>query len=452
MDHLRDYGQDQELIKQFLKDVTYMDEDGNVKSKYADTLRRLANREQMLMHVELADMEKFNQDLTRAVSKNTKRYTHLFYEVLDEILPSYKTSEPPQKDVMDIFIEQRIFIAERNQRNNAGQSQGVTQSSNPNTAAGLDVDGKYPPDLIRKAELYFKPSSFVTTPIREIQAEHMGHLINVKGVVTRATDVKPKITIATYTCDQCGCESFQTVSGQSFMPIQECSSSACKANKTLGRLNLQVRGSKFVKYQEIKLQEHSDQVPTGHIPRTMTIVVYGELTRCCIPGDHISVSGIFLPIEKQGFRMKTGGLTSDTCIEAHFLTKMSKSEDDELNDDAMSGEEAKRLVAGEENFLFKLASSIAPEIWGHEELKKALLLLLVGGVDTSPRGMKVRGNINICLMGDPGVAKSQLLSFIDRLASRSKCSTFRLSIIDSILPHCTEFATIRPVACNIIMR
>ena len=74
----------------------------------------------------------------------------------------------------------------------------------------------------------------------------------------------------------------------------------------------------------------------------------------------------------------------------------------------------------EDDFYEKLASSIAPEIYGHEDIKKALLLLLVGGVDRSPRGMKIRGNINICLMGDPGVAKSQLLGYIDRLAPRSE--------------------------------
>ena len=77
-------------------------------------------------------------------------------------------------------------------------------------------------------------------------------------------------------------------------------------------------------------------------------------------------------------------------------------------------------ILQEENFYEKLSSSIAPEIYGHEDIKKALLLLLVGGVDKNPSGMKIRGCINICLMGDPGVAKSQLLSYIDRLAPRSQ--------------------------------
>ena len=67
---------------------------------------------------------------------------------------------------------------------------------------------------------------------------------------------------------------------------------------------------------------------------------------------------------------------------------------------------------------FLFFSITAPEIYGHDDIKKALLLLLVGGVDRSPAGMKIRGNINICLMGDPGVAKSQLLSYMDRLAPR----------------------------------
>jgi len=74
----------------------------------------------------------------------------------------------------------------------------------------------------------------------------------------------------------------------------------------------------------------------------------------------------------------------------------------------------------EEDFYEKLASSLAPEIYGHEDVKKALLLLLVGGVDCNPHGMKIRGTINILLMGDPGVAKSQLLSYIDRIAPRSE--------------------------------
>jgi len=102
---------------------------------------------------------------------------------------------------------------------------------------------------------------------------------------------------------------------------------------------------------------------------------------------------------------------------------MNKTEDDQTEGQELTPEELKMVA--EDDFYEKLSMSIAPEIYGHVDVKKALLLLLVGGVDKSPKGMKIRGNINICLMGDPGVAKSQLLSYIDRLAHRSQYTTGR---------------------------
>merc|ERR1712141_445672 len=98
--------------------------------------------------------------------------------------------------------------------------------------------------------------------------------------------------------------------------------------------------------------------------------------------------------------------------------------EDELGAEQEMTEEELRALNGED-FYNKLSSSIAPEIYGHDDIKKALLLLLVSGVDRNPAGMKIRGNINICLMGDPGVAKSQLLSYMDRLAPRSQYTTGR---------------------------
>lgn len=73
------------------------------------------------------------------------------------------------------------------------------------------------------------------------------------------------------------------------------------------------------------------------------------------------------------------------------VVKMNKTEDDELGAEELTEDEIKQVA--EDDFYDKLASSIAPEIYGHEDVKKALLLLLVGGVDKSPRGMKIRGKV-----------------------------------------------------------
>lgn len=95
-----------------------------------------------------------------------------------------------------------------------------------------------------------------TVAIRDVKAEHIGQLVTVKGIVTRCTEVKPLISVATYTCDQCGAETYQPINGLSFMPLIMCSSDDCRVNKSGGRLYLQTRGSKFVKFQEIRIQEH----------------------------------------------------------------------------------------------------------------------------------------------------------------------------------------------------
>lgn len=105
------------------------------------------------------------------------------------------------------------------------------------------------------------------------------------------------------------------------------------------------------------------------------------------------------------------------------VISLNKSAEDEKSSSDLTEEEVAALTQAD--FYAKLATSLAPEIYGHLDVKKALLLLLVGGVDQNADGMKIRGNINICLMGDPGVAKSQLLGYISRLAPRSQYTTGR---------------------------
>ena len=312
------------------------------------------------------------------------------------------------KDTLDVYIEHRLLAEQR-----------LYSADAPR-----DPKNRFPNELLRRFECYFRPpTNAKAVSVRQIKARQIGKLVSVKGVVIRATEVKPMLQVATYTCDRCGAETYQPISSASFMPIEMCQSQDCQINKSGGRLCLQTRGSKFVKFQEIKIQEHSEQVPVGNIPRALTIYAKGENTRLCRPGDHVMVTGVFLPVLKTGFNQLSSGLLSDTFVEAHSIVKLNKTEDEEMLAEQLTEEEATRIC--EDDFYSKLTNSIAPEIYGMEDVKKALLLMLVGGVDKNPRGMKIRGNINICLMGDPGVAKSQLLNYIDRLAVRSQYTTGR---------------------------
>ncbi|XP_013393815.1 DNA replication licensing factor mcm7 [Lingula anatina] len=405
----RDYAAEKDKIKTFLSE--FYAEDGGKNFKYCSQLMKLAHREQVALTIDLDDINEHDPELAEAIVENTRRYTNLFADVVQDMLPDFKEKDVIVKDALDVYIEHRLLLQ---QRNHPDSQSDVTR----------DARNKYPAELMRRFEIYFKSSGNQKhVSVRDVKADSIGKLVSVKGIVTRATEVKPMMVVATYTCDQCGAETYQPIASPVFMPLIMCPSQDCVTNRSGGRLYLQTRGSKFIKFQELKIQEHSDQVPVGNIPRSMTVYCKGENTRLAQPGDHVSVTGIFLPMVRSGYKQIAAGLLSETFLDAHRIVRMNKTEDDELEAADLTEDEISQMA--ENDFYEKLAYSIAPEIYGLEDVKKALLLLLVGGVDRSPKGMKIRGNINICLMGDPGVAKSQLLSYVDRLAPRSQYTTGR---------------------------
>ncbi|XP_010007753.1 PREDICTED: DNA replication licensing factor MCM7, partial [Nestor notabilis] len=323
--------------------------------------------------VALDDVAEAEPAVAEAACDNTRRYRSLFMEAVQELLPLYRDQEVPPRDVLDVYLEHRVLLEQR------GRAKGEPR----------DPQNQYPPELLRRFELYFQPPS-TSKPlvIRDVKADSIGKLVTVAGIVTRVTEVKPMMVVATYTCDQCGAETYQPIQAPTFTPLLLCPSRECRMERAGGRLYLQTRGSKFIKYQELKMQEHTDQVPVGHLPRSITVAVHGDNTRLAQPGDHVSVTGVFLPLLKSGFRQVAQGLLSETYLEAHHIVKMNKSEEDELGAGDLTEEELQQIT--QEDFYEKLAASIAPEIYGHEDVKKALLLLLVGGVERNPHGMKIR--------------------------------------------------------------
>jgi DNA replication licensing factor MCM7 len=291
----------------------------------------------------------------------------------------------------------------------------------------------FPPELTRRYNLNIKPvtpagsSSERNTKamaVRQVRGEHLGHLITIRGIATRVSDVKPSIKVNAYTCESCGDEIFQPVTGKQFTPLTECPSKACKENNTKGQLFLSTRASKFLPFQEVKIQEMADQVPVGHIPRQLTAHCHGALTRQVNPGDVVDLAGIFLPTPYTGFKAIRAGLLTDTYLEVQHVTQHKKAYDDIV----LAQSTVRRMNELERSgqLYEMLARSIAPEIFGHIDVKKALLLQLIGGVTKEMGdGMRIRGDINVCLMGDPGVAKSQLLKYITKVAPRGVYTTGR---------------------------
>lgn len=286
-----------------------------------------------------------------------------------------------------------------------------------------DIRNALPPQLFRRYEVRIRPrqeDEKNALSLRNVKANDLGKLVTIKAIVLRSSDVKPQILVATYTCDTCGYENYQQVTGKSFTPLPRCVSEVCKAKGIMGKVNMTTRGCKFQKYQEVKVQELPEQVPVGNIPRSMTVICRGETTRNVQPGDIVTIGGIYLPTPYTGFKAISAGITTDTYLEAMHLTKTKKQ------DSAVSTEGYAIIqeLFNDENLYDKLAKSIAPEIFGHDDVKKALLLQLIGGMSRKQKdGMKTRGDLHICLMGDPGVAKSQLLKHMQKLATRCVYTT-----------------------------
>ncbi|EIW66034.1 hypothetical protein TREMEDRAFT_35470, partial [Tremella mesenterica DSM 1558] len=385
--------------------------EGRSKAKYMKVLRKVANRQLAEVTVDLSDLRKFDNDtsLLNNITRNTRRYINLFSEVIDKIMPQPDHELDHTADVLDLIMQQRREMNEQ-----------IAQGER-----GPQDTGMFPPELMRRYNVYFKPGRGAEVlAVRSVKGVHLGKLITVRGIVTRVSEVKPLLLVNAYTCDSCGNEIFQEIAQKSFTPLVTCPSEQCTRNNTNGQLHMQTRASRFRPFQEVKIQEMADQVPVGHIPRSMTIHLYGTLTRSVNPGDVVNISGIFLPTPYTGFRAIRAGLLQDTFLEATHVHQLKKQYHAmELTPEI---EQAIRDLQEDTNLYSRLASSIAPEIYGHDDVKKALLLLLVGGVTKSVGdGMKIRGDINVCLMGDPGVAKSQLLKYITKVAPRGVYTTGR---------------------------
>ncbi|KAK3341679.1 MCM2/3/5 family-domain-containing protein [Lasiosphaeria hispida] len=388
------------------------------RHKYKDLLQELADRKIDEVVIDLDDLYSFEQDmdenlkLVENVESNTKHYVEILSRAVDKLMPQPTNNVTFKDDVLDVLMSNR-------QQRNRELEQAAEMTLDPTL-----LNDQFPAQLTRRYTLVFKPRA--ATPenptkalsVRQVRGDHLGHLITIRGIATRVSDVKPVVQVSAYTCDRCGCEIFQPVTDKQYGPLTMCPSQDCKDNQAKGQLHPSSRASKFQPFQEVKVQELAEQVPIGQIPRTLTILCYGSLVRHINPGDVVDVAGIFLPTPYTGFKAMRAGLLTDTYLEAHHITQHKKAYEDMDIDPLVMRRIAKFTQSGGNQYEY-LAKSIAPEIFGHLDVKKALLLLLVGGVTKEVGdGMRIRGDINMCLMGDPGVAKSQLLKYISKVAPR----------------------------------
>jgi len=235
------------------------------------------------------------------------------------------------------------------------------------------------------------------TDIRDIRADHVGNLVAVQGIVRKATDVRPKMRQAAFECQRCGTMTRIPQSDGEFQEPHECQ--GCERQ---GPFAINFDQSEFVDAQKIRVQESPEGLRGGETPQAIDVNIEDDITGKVTAGDHVTVVGI-LRLEQQGNQQEKSPIF-DFYMEGTAVT----IEDEQFEEMDITEADKKRIIelSNDPDIYEKMVGSMAPSIYGYEEQKEAIILQLFSGVRKNlPDGSRIRGDLHILLIGDPGTGK-----------------------------------------------
>jgi replicative DNA helicase Mcm len=254
--------------------------------------------------------------------------------------------------------------------------------------------------------------------LREINADLINKLVSISGMVVRSSEVKPLAKKVAYKCTNCNTVTEAQLKGLVMKKPVKCP--ACSEKE----LEMDPESSLFIDFQMVRLQELPEDLPAGQLPHYIEVTVMSDLVDQCRPGDRIILTGI-IRIEQEQlapqaktslFRLRMEGNNIE------YLGGRAGSKDTRYVERIMISTEDERqirTIASKPDAYEKLIASFAPHIYGHDPIKEAILLLIVGSVTKRLEdGSTRRGDINVLLVGDPGTAKSEMLKFTAKIAPR----------------------------------
>ncbi len=251
--------------------------------------------------------------------------------------------------------------------------------------------------------------------IRDLRSKHLNELIVVDGIIRQSSDVRPQVVNAKFECPSCGTILSVLQIERKFREPSRCSCGRKGGFKLISK--------EMVDTQRLVIEETPESLSGGEQPKRINVFIKEDLVEPKMeekttPGSRVKVIGI---LKEVPVPLPSGGLSTrfELAIEANNLISMEETFE-ELD---ISEEDEKQIIEiSQDPYLFEnLAKSIAPGVWGYEEIKKSLILQLFGGVrKIFADGQKKRGDIHILLIGDPGVAKSVTLSFIADISPKGR--------------------------------
>ncbi|KAM5587716.1 DNA replication licensing factor MCM3 [Rosa sericea] len=292
--------------------------------------------------------------------------------------------------------------------------------------AATEVASKIDPKYLKSGDqlLVGFNGPFVSRGVtpRDLLSEYIGSMVSVRGIVTKCSLVRPKVVKSVHFCPTTGnfmTREYRDITSNMGLPT----GTVYPTRDENGNLLVTEYGlCKYKDHQTLSMQEVPENSAPGQLPRTVDVIVEDDLVDKCKPGDRVAVVGIYkaLPGKSKG---SVNGVFRTVLI-ANNVTQLNK----EAQSPQYSAEDLTNIkkIAERDDAFDLLGNSLAPSIYGHSWIKKAVILLMLGGVEKNLKnGTHLRGDINMMMVGDPSVAKSQLLRAIMNIAPLAISTTGR---------------------------
>ncbi|CAN1808534.1 DNA replication licensing factor MCM3 [Linum perenne] len=292
--------------------------------------------------------------------------------------------------------------------------------------AATDVARSIEPQFLKEGEQVHVgfEGAFVSRRVspRELLSEYIGSMVCVEGIVTKCSLVRPKVVKSVHFCPTTGdftSREYRDITSNVGLPT----GSVYPTRDENGNLLVTEYGMCTYKdHQTLSVQEMPENSAPGQLPRTLDVIVEDDLVDSCKPGDRVAIVGVY-----KALAGKTKGSVNGvfrTVVVANNVCLLNKL----ANSPIYTADDIKNIkkIAERADVFDLLGNSLAPSIFGHSWIKKAVVLLMLGGVEKNlENGTHLRGDINMMMVGDPSVAKSQLLRAIINIAPLAISTTGR---------------------------
>ncbi|KAM3411131.1 hypothetical protein ACQJBY_003020 [Aegilops geniculata] len=290
------------------------------------------------------------------------------------------------------------------------------------TEVARNLDPKFLKEGERVLVGFTGPFGFHRVTPRDLMSSFIGTMVCVEGIVTKCSLVRPKVVKSVHYCPATMAfmsREYRDITSFVGLPT----GSVYPTRDENGNLLVTEYGMcQYKDHQTLSMQEVPENAAPGQLPRTVDVIVEDDLVDCCKPGDRVSIVGLYkaLPGKSKG---SVSGVFRTVLI-ANNVSLLNK----EANAPVYTREDLKRMkeISRRNDTFDLLGNSLAPSIYGHIWIKKAVVLLMLGGVEKNLKnGTHLRGDINMMMVGDPSVAKSQLLRAVMNIAPLAISTTGR---------------------------